>query len=377
MVELPHFKPLAAAKRRVPDRVLLIATRQIGDVLLATPLLRSLRRAWPETTIDVLVYARKGHMLEGNPDLDEMIEIEEHPDRGQYWQLLRRIFRRYNLAVSTLAGDRPNIYGLFAAPQRVGLVPDLRSQNLWKRWTNQGWVLLDNVYTHTVEQNLMLARVLGIEPLRRVVPPRAVAGASRLGEVLGFDPALQPFAVIHPFPMWHYKRWTQAGWESVMDVLIQRGLRVVITGGPEAEERAFCRELASGYSDEVMDVSARFSFGELSLLLARARCFIGPDTAMTHLAAANGIPTLALYGPSNPVKWGPWPKDHDSETPPFSMVSSEYQRQGNVLLLQPHYEQDCVPCREEGCDRHKASFSACLQEMPAARVIDALDQLLA
>ncbi|MEG7525039.1 MAG: hypothetical protein M3H12_18435 [Chromatiales bacterium] len=152
MVELPHFKPLAAAKRRVPDRVLLIATRQIGDVLLATPLLHSLRRAWPEATIDVLVYARKGNMLEGNPDLDEMIEIEEHPDRGQYWQLLRRIFRRYDLAVSTLAGDRPNIYGLLAAPKRVGLVPDLRSQNLWKRWTNQGWVLLDNVYTHTVNR---------------------------------------------------------------------------------------------------------------------------------------------------------------------------------------------------------------------------------
>ncbi|WP_139042076.1 glycosyltransferase family 9 protein [endosymbiont of Riftia pachyptila] len=128
MAELPAFKPLQRPLTKPPKRVLLIATRQIGDVLLATPLLRSMCRAWPETVIDVLVYKNKGQMLQGNPDLNQVIEIEEHPDFAQYRVLWRRIFRRYELAVSTLAGDRPNVYAFLAAPRRVSLIPDLLAQ---------------------------------------------------------------------------------------------------------------------------------------------------------------------------------------------------------------------------------------------------------
>ncbi|MGH8659348.1 MAG: glycosyltransferase family 9 protein [Gammaproteobacteria bacterium] len=69
--------------RSCARRILLIATRQTGDVLLVTPLLRSLRRAYSKSRIDVLVYCRTGGMLEGNPDLDVMIEVDEHPDESQ------------------------------------------------------------------------------------------------------------------------------------------------------------------------------------------------------------------------------------------------------------------------------------------------------
>ena len=90
--------------------ILLIATRQIGDVLLITPLLRSLRRAYPDAVIDVLVYENNGGMLEGNPDYNTLISVAEHPSFGEYKMLFKQIFRRYDLAISTLSGDRPLIY---------------------------------------------------------------------------------------------------------------------------------------------------------------------------------------------------------------------------------------------------------------------------
>jgi heptosyltransferase-3 len=71
------------------------------------------------------------------------------------------------------------------------------------------------------------------------------------------------------------------------------------------------------------------------------------------------------------VKWGPWPKGYGEDRNPYKMRGT--QRVNNVVLLQG--EGDCVPCMEEGCERHNGSLSACLQNLPAARVIDALREL--
>ncbi|MDH5641464.1 MAG: hypothetical protein OEY28_09240, partial [Nitrospira sp.] len=92
-----------------------------------------------------------------------------------------------------------------------------------------------------------------------------------------------------------------------------------------------------------------------------------------HMAAAVGVPTVVLFGPSNPVKWGPWPKDFPATTN-SPWVTKGSQRQGNVLLLQG--EGDCVPCLAEGCGRHIKSVSDCLQNLSIDRVIRAAESML-
>ena len=358
-----------------PRSLLLVAIRQIGDVLLATPLLRSLRRAYPDAVIDVLVYSDKGGMLEDNPDCNDVIAVDEHPDLRGYLNLLRRIFRRYELALTIQATDRAHLYAWLAARRRVGLVPGLGAAAAWKRRSCTSWAALDNVGTHTVAQNLVLADLLGIARCHELVAPSR-AGAERELAALALSVG-EPIAVLHPFPMWHYKRWTREGWEALIAWLHGRGLRPVLTGGPDAEERAFCATLAEGTG--ALDIAGKLPFGTLAALLRRARIYIGPDTSVTHLAAACGTPTLALYGPSNPVKWGPWSQACEATRSPYRMLERPWQRSGNVLLLQGIQPPDlghCVPCREEGCEKHKASFSRCLTEMNAAAVIAAAEALL-
>jgi heptosyltransferase-3 len=366
---------LLRTRRQHFDRVLLIVTRRIGDVLLSTPLLRSLRQAYPQATIDVMVYRGVGAILHGNPDIDALVEVSERPGRTEYLDLLRRIRRRYDLAVSVQAGDRPYLYAMLAARTRVCLMPDLKTRSLWKRWVVQGWALLDDINTHTVDQNLALATVLGIEPVRELVPPRPDAPLDLPG-LLGFDPLVQDMVVVHPSPRWPYKQWTREGWERLIDGLLERGFRVVVTGGPDAEERVFCADLAARDPCRISDIAAQLPFAAVAEVLRHAAAFVGPDTALTHLAAAVGIPTLALFGPSNPVKWGPWPQDYDGAGPPFRMFSPVVQVVGNVGLLQPNFVDGCVPCREEGCERHRMSRSACLDGLDAALVLQALEQLL-
>ena len=93
---------------------------------------------------------------------------------------------------------------------------------------------------------------------------------------------------------------------------------------------------------------------------------------MLFRSAALGIPTVTLFGPTDPVKWGPWPKDNDADHAPWRRFGD--QTCGNVRLLQGRAA--CVPCGHEGCERRVASFSDCLLQLPPARVIQALSQAL-
>lgn len=356
---------------RAPHSVLVVATRRIGDVLLTTPLIRSLRRAYPFAAIDALVFAGKGSVLEGNPDCSSVIEIAERPSRREYVVLLRRIFRRYDLAVATQQSDRSHVYAWLAAPRRVGLVPDMTWSSLWKRVSCFAYEPLDDVNTHTVVQNLRLADRLGIPRLYEVVPPNA-----RKEGILK-DKDEKAYAVVHPAALFAYKSWTLDGWKGLIAWLRGEGLKVVLSGGPSAEERAYCAALAG--DPEVLDVSGQLSLGELAERIRGARLYIGPDTSVTHLAAACGTPTLAIFGPSNPVKWGPWPAGASDDPSPWRMLGRPWQRKGNVILLQGVQPPDlgsCLPCRLEGCERHVRSASRCLTEMPLEPVIAAAGELL-
>lgn len=349
-----------------PKRILVIATRQIGDVLLTTPLLRSLRHAYPEATIDLLGYTNKCGMLAGNHDLNHIITIVEKPSLKQFWQLAKRIYRRYDLAISTLSGDKPHFYAWLAAKKRIGLVDDMSKKTAWKRASCEHWYVLDNLNTHTVLQNLTLLNNLGIDKQASITLPRTETPVQ-------LPP--QPYAVIHPFPMWHYKRWTEQGWQQVIEHLLQRDLHVVISGGPAEAEKTFCNTLAQDFDKRVINLAGQTTLGTLSDYLRHARCFIGPDTSITHMAAAAGCPTIALFGPSNAIKWGPWPANYLHLKNPFVKKQYPWQQQHNVILMQAN-QRDCFPCYQEGCDRHKASFSECLQTLEISIVIEAIDHAL-
>jgi heptosyltransferase III len=124
----------------------------------------------------------------------------------------------------------------------------------------------------------------------------------------------------------------------------------------------------SSLPNDSINVAGKMNLSGVAYLLSKASVYVGLDTAVTHMAAATKIPTVALYGPTNPVKWGPMPNDL------LLPGRSPYKRKGsqivkNVFLLQGQGE--CVPCHEEGCERNIKSLSKCLQEIPADDVIEA------
>lgn len=345
-----------------PSSILLIIPRRIGDVLLTTPLLRSLKTAWPQAAIDLLVFAGTEGALEGNPDIRRILTIAERPVLGEHLALLRAIRRRYDLAISALPGDRPTLYAWVAGRQRIGPLLAGR-KSAWKTRLLDASIPFEDRDTHTVAMALRLADLLGIARQSTVVPPDAALDPDRVPPT--------PFAVLHPHPKFNYKMWNDAGWIALAKALQTRGLQIALTGGPEAAEKACCARIAAATG--ATSLAGELSLGQTGALLRRASLFAGPDTAVTHIAAATGIPTLALFGPTNPVKWGPWPAHWTGDASPWPRLGSG--RQGNVFLLQGI--GDCVPCHQEGCDRRIESFSRCLQEMPSQRVIETALHLFA
>lgn len=354
-----------------PDSVLVIVTRRIGDVLLATPLIRSLRSAWPGAAIDVLVFAGTEGVLTANPDLRRVIAVPENAKDPDHLRTLASLTGRYTLAISTLPGDRPTFTARLAGRQCVApLLPG--PKHWWKRLLLSRWIPFDNDDTHTVLLGLQLADLLGVARAHEVAVAWTPLDEERVAAIFPSVGA-EPYAVLHLYPKYPYKMWHPEGWREVAAWLQERGLPIVLTGSGDPRELAYLEEIRHDLPDGTVNLAGRLSLGELGFLISRARLYAGPDTVVTHMAAALGVPTVALYGPTNAVKWSPWPKGYHGDTNPFPRRGGGGVN--NVILLQG--PGDCVPCGEEGCDRHTGSVSDCLQQLPAAQVIAALEEALA
>lgn len=356
--------------KRDLQSVLVVCTRRIGDVLLATPVIRSLKAALPDVMIDMLVFEGTQDILSGNTDIRRVWTIAERPAIRPHLALLYSLWRRYDIALSVLAGDRPTFHAWVAGRSCVGtLLPDRKSW--WKRKLLNHWVPFDNLDTHTVAMNLRLLEPLSITPHGTPVVSWTEEDERSL---LALFPALrndQPYAVLHVSPKFTYKTWTVDGWVALGRWLSDRGLIVAVTG-VESAEQSYCDQIIHGLP-KATNLIGRVALPALGRLLSHAALYVGTDTAVSHMAAAVGVPSVVLFGPSNPVKWGPWPKDFSSAAQsPWRRQGS--QRQGNVWLLQG--EGECVPCLAEGCDRHVNSLSDCLQRLSVQRVIQAAAVML-
>jgi heptosyltransferase-3 len=349
---------MSTSRPDLPARplILVVALRRLGDVLLTTPLIRSIRRAWPDATLDVLVFADTAGILDGNPDVDRVVAMPARPTLGQSVAIAARLFKRYHLAVSTQSGDRPTFFALLAGRHHAGPVwPGERAKRALL-----GRSVAAGEGVHRVEEMLRLADALGIARVAEVVAP--------VGTLASEHAVTGPYAVIHAAPMFRYKQWTRDGWRALAQALAQRGLAVVATGGPA--DRGYLDEVWRDVPD-VRRLDGRLRWPELAALIAGARVYVGPDTSVTHLAAATGCPTIALFGPTDPRLWGPWPA-HGLPTP--WAAAGTIQQRRNVWLVQNPLP--CLPCQQEGCDRHLTSRAQCLDELTPGQVLAAVDQAM-
>ncbi|MBU3633755.1 glycosyltransferase family 9 protein [Polynucleobacter sp. AP-Feld-500C-C5] len=368
-----------------PKKVLFIATRQIGDVLVTTPLISKARELWPDAEFHFLGYKGKLDMLKGNPDIDQIIETSDRPGFGEYLSLFNQLFQRYDLAFVTQPSDRAYLYGLVAAFRRVGVLgghpqgkqSNANKQNAWKKFISMHTVEVDYFTQHVIAEKLRLLEVFFRNPSDLFANPINVTPP--IGEPL--TPVIaskltQAYVVIHPGPLTAYKRWPLGYWQKLITHIVNSGFQVVLSASPAKQDLQLNHDILSllelNVRQKVIDTAGKLSIPQAGSLLRAASLYIGVDTSITHLAAACNTPIITLFGATPPTNFGPWPNGFIGVQP--YQLRARTQTVGNITILQGPGE--CVPCRKAGCLDRADSNSECLDLLEPTQVIEAVEKIL-
>jgi heptosyltransferase-1 len=299
--------------RRRPDAsgvhaILIIRLSAIGDIVMASPVIRALRSRYPQAHIAWLVQPEVKELLLHDPALDEVIVWPrrewEQLWRQRLWRELWRAFRvfqrslrarRFDLAIDMQGLLKSGIWAwLSGAPARVGL--DSR----------EGSALLVNRVVRSPDSRrisseyLHLAGALGLDtgdfPLHLTISDADEAAALEIVRRHGLQGG---YAVICPFTTRPQKHWFEERWaELARRLLDQFGLPVLMLGGPGDRDAAACITRLAG--DCLIDLTGETRLMQAAALIGRARLLVGVDTGLSHMGIALDTPTINLFGSTRP-----------------------------------------------------------------------------
>lgn len=359
-----------------PDSVLIVNTRLIGDVILATPLIQILNDTFPNVAIDFLVNRGTGEFLEKDPRIRKVIYSDKwkSSSSGLGSSYLIGLFRKYDLAITLNTGDRGAVAIAVASRRyRVGYSQADKPFSRFLRSLLFSHRIDFDENIHIVGLCLQVAHALGISGQRLQVKLFwKSADDEQVKRQLGERISATGYLVIHPFARWRYKYWDINRFCEVSDRLAERhGLQPVWTSSPDPEEIALLQAAAIGCSTKPLLIPGSLNLNQMACLLQGAALYIGLDTAITHIAASTGVPMVALYGPTELWRWHPWDNERSMNEP----VMFGYRgpiRSGRMVTLQAGCEH--YPCIRPHC--YGAVENPCMMALTADVVCKEASQVL-
>ena len=335
-------------------RILIVAPNWIGDTLLAQPLFARLREKLPGVTLDALAPTWTAPVLRRMPEITEVIETpfgHGGLDLRQRWRLGRSLRQAgYDKAVVLPNSLKSALVPFFAdIPLRAGFIGESRFGLL-----NIRHKLDPRALPLMAERYAQLAEEPGTPPKRPLAAPALnVDEANLLITVsrLGLD-RQRPVAVFCPGAEFGpAKRWPAEHFARMAQLLAARGFSVWLVGSQA--DRAIGDKIAELAPGAVLNICGKTDLGSAIDLISVASLAITNDSGLMHVAAAHGIPLIALYGSSSP-----------EHTPPLSPHA-------RVVQIK---ELACSPCFERDCP---LGHFRCMKELSPERVLAELDSLTA
>ena len=315
--------PLAASSSKevflIPRRLLIVRLGSMGDIIHTLPAATALRLAFPEASIGWLVEERWAELLCTLPEPRSGLRSPRRPlvDRvhtvnTKTWRnslLSMQTWEQIAAGLSELRAQRYEVAVDFQGAVRSAVLARLSGAPVVYGVTQPRENVASMFYTrqviahgsHVVEQNLSLAEAVAHRPLE--MPKVDFPHDNSVDKQL--EDRLQPgrdFALLNPGAGWGAKQWPADRYGYVARRLAEDSVKSLINFGPGEESLVHAAESSS----EGTAQGLTSSLTELIALTRRARIFVGGDTGPMHLAAALGIPVVAIFGPTNPARNGPF-----------------------------------------------------------------------
>ncbi len=340
--------------RLTAHKILVMRYRFIGDTVLTVPFLRNLRQAYPAARIDLMIEPFSGQVIEGCPYVDRVIPFEFKTihtysavsERSRlegyryYWRLIRS--EGYDAAF-VLKRSLSSAMLVFAAgvPRRIGFATEGRGLFLTDRVTYQ-----DD--QHEVENFLDCLRCLdipvGSNYLELWPSPESDRMVQQLFRNAGWNER-DLKVIIHPAASLPAKQWPLDRFAAAMQALRERHKARFIYTGAKGDTGLY-REIERLGPFNGLDLTGKMSLRENISVYRAADLFFGVDSGPMHMAAAAGVPVVALFGPTNERKWGPWGDRHTVVTKCLS----------------------CYPCKP-----HKCAKNECMDRISVQDALEALE----
>ncbi len=321
-----------------PSRILVVQLRRLGDVILAEPALEALKKRWPQARLDLLVEAPGAEALAGNPALEEVLVYDARtPLQALSWA--RRVrARRYDWVIDFLANPRTALLTALSGA-RVKAGP----AHVRRRWAYNLLMLQSPQACYGALEKVRWLRDLGVTP----------ADAPELPRLFLAERPASPANVVGLVPpsRKETRRWPADKWIRLGRLLREKhGCGLKVFWGPG--EKALAEEVARGIGAGAAIIPETRGIKDLAAELAACRVVVSNCAGPKHVAVGLGVPTVTVHGSSDPASWTPVHPDH------------------RFVRLE---ELECIGCRSNECPYHLE----CLRQLPAERVLPAVEELLA
>ncbi|MBZ9674710.1 glycosyltransferase family 9 protein [Mesorhizobium sp. ES1-1] len=345
--------------------ILVIQTKFIGDIVLASVLAENLRLAFPGSKLVFLCEARTGDFVLAHRIASDVVTFKRASTRGtvlerakELYTVVRELRRfRFDLTIDITDSKTSRfIAGLINAKTRVGYNPPERPLRLFER---QPANLFARPYgfggKHFVYRYLSPLEALGVK-LNVTVPniqPLPAETEYALTLLQKHDVQPRAFIAVHAGASFEGRRWQPERFAAaIRDIVGETGLNVVLVGGPE--EGPLAEQIIALTGLPLVNLVGQLSLESLLAVLKQARLFLGNESGPMHMAAAAGTPVVGLYGYTSPIRWGP-----------LGVRS---------IALQP--SMPCVCIAPDKCSTISSSKVCCVWRVEVPPVVEAVRQLL-
>lgn len=354
------------------SRILLIKLSGFGDVVHTLPVLVKLRARYPRARIDWLITPENAEIVRCHPALSNVVPFSrgDFSKRGRRWRallafldLLKQIRRaKYDLVID-LHGQARSAFFALVSGARVRIGFDRPVKNVpthgWRGAREGSWLAythripIPTLDVHAIDRYLWLGRLLGLDDnppdLTIHLPSQTARDVQRLLEEHDI-PASKALAVLAPGTIWETKRWTIEGFAAVARQFLQEGFAVALAG--TEHDQARCRQIAAA-APGACDLCGSTTSAELAALIQRAEVCVTNDSGAMHVAVSLGKPMVSVFGPTNPIRVGP------------------YHRPESVVRV----DLACSPCNYRWLSQCPFDH-ACMKQVTSAIVIERVREIL-